>query len=114
MYWFVLPSCIPNSIAVGATDQIGEIASYSNYDKLLDIYAAGYANMYAPGGIQTYNVGTSVATQIAASQYIAIKSAKPTYTFTQLYDLIIKTSLVAKSGRVPYGKSINLQGALNG
>ena len=108
------PSCIFNSIAVGATDQIGEIASYSNYDKLLDIYAAGYANMYAPGNIQTYNVGTSVATQIAASQYIAIKSAKPTYTFTQLYDLIIRTSLIAKSGRVPYGKSINLQGALNG
>lgn len=108
------PSCIPNSIAVGATDQIGEIASYSNYDKLLDIYAAGYANMYAPGNIQVYNVGTSVATQIAASQYIKIKSAKPTYTFTQLYDLIIKTSFVAKSGRVPYGKAINLQGALNG
>lgn len=108
------PSCIPNSIAIGAIDQIGDIASYSNYDKLLDIYAAGYANMYAPGGTQTYNVGTSVATQIAASQYIAIKTAKPTYTFTQLYDLIIKTSVVAKSGRVPYGKAINLQGALNG
>ena len=108
------PSCISNSIAVGAIDQIGEIASYSNYDKLLDIYATGYANMYAPGNIQTYNVGTSVATQIAASQYIAIKSAKPTYTFTQLYDLIIRTSLIAKSGRVPYGKLINLQGALNG
>ena len=108
------PACISDSIAVGSTDQIGEIASYSNYDKLLDIYAAGYADMFFPGGQKVYSVGTSIATQVAASQYIAIKSAKPTYTFTQLYDLIIKTSLVAKSGRVPFGKAINLQGALNG
>lgn len=108
------PSCVSDSVAVGSVDQIGEIASYSNYDKLLDLYAVGYANMYAPGNIATYNVGTSIATQIAASQYIAIKSVKVTYTFTQLYDLIIKTSVVAKSGRVPFGKAINLQGALNG
>lgn len=108
------PSCIPNSIAIGATDQIGEIASYSNYDKLLDLYAPGYANMYAPGGQQVYNVGTSVSTQIAAAQYIQIKSVKTTYTFNQIYDLILKTSTIAKSGRVPFGKLINLQGALNG
>lgn len=108
------PACISDSIAVGATDQIGEIASYSNYDKLLDIYTTGYANMYLPSGEQVYNVGTSVAVQIAAAQYLAIKNVKSTYTFQQLYDLIVKTSIVAKSGRVPYGKAINLQGALNG
>lgn len=108
------PSCIPNSIAIGATDQINEISSYANYDKLLDLYAPGYANMYVPGGTQTYGVGTSISTQVAASQYIAIKSVKTNYTFNQIYDLILKTSIIAKSGRVPYGKLINLQGALNG
>jgi hypothetical protein len=107
------PSCISNSVAIGATDQIGEIASYSNYDgKLLDFYAPGFGTLTAPGGTQTYDVGTSISTQIAAAQYISIKFAKPTYTFDQIYKLIISTSTIAKSGRVPYGKSINLKGAL--
>lgn len=108
------PSCIPNSVAIGATDQIGEIATYSNFDKtLMDLYAPGYATLTSPGGFQTYQVGTSISTQVAAAQYLTIKSAKPTYTAQQIYDMIVSTAKVAKSARVPYGKLINVEGALN-
>jgi hypothetical protein len=69
--------------------------------------------MIAPGNIPTYNVGSSVATQVAAAQYLAIKFAKPSYSFTQLYDIIINTATTAKSARVPSGKTINMNGAIN-
>jgi len=109
------PSCIPQAMAIGATDTIGEIASYSNYQKnLLDFYAPGFGTLTMPGGTTSYQVGTSISAQVAASKYIVIKSAKPNLTMKQIYDLIISTSSVAKSGLVPYGKSINLTGVLNG
>ncbi len=108
------PACIPTAIAIGAIDQIREIASSSNYDLLLDFYAEGFAVALMPGGGEKYIVGTSPATQVAASQYIAIKTAKPTNTLKEIYNLIIRTSTVAKSGRVPFGKAINLQAALVG
>lgn len=38
------PACIPASIAIGAIDAKGQIASYSNYDRtLIDFYAPGTA-----------------------------------------------------------------------
>jgi hypothetical protein len=109
------PACIPESIAVGATDQYGQIATYSNYDsKLLDFYALGNVQVTAPGNKVTWGAGTSVATQVAAAGWIAIKNAKPTLTYQQIYDLIIKTSTPAVSAKLPTGKQINIQGAING
>lgn len=108
------PSCIPDSVAVGGTDQIGEIASYNNYDVLLDIYAQGFGVLTAPGGVLTNQIGSSIATQFAAMQYLAVKSMKPGYSHDQIYNLIIATANTTKSARVPSGKAINLQGALNG
>lgn len=108
------PACINEAIAVGGTDQIGEIATYNNYDNRLDIYAQGFGVLVGPGGIQTNQIGSSISNLVAASDYMAIKSIKTQYTYQQIYDLIIKTSTVAKSARVPFGKSINIQGALNG
>jgi hypothetical protein len=109
------PACIPDSIAIGATDQYGQIATYSNYDKnLLDFYALGNVQITSPGNKLSWGAGTSVATQVAAAGWIAIKSAKPTYTYQQIYDLIIKTATPAVSTKVPTGKQLNIQGAING
>ena len=109
------PACIPDSIAIGATDQYGQIATYSNYDaKLLDFYAVGTAQITSPGGKITWGSGTSVATQVAAAGWIAIKTAKPAFTYQQIYDLIIKTATPAVSAKLPTGKQLSIKGAING
>lgn len=109
------PSCIQESIAIGATDQYDEIASYSNYDKnLIDFYALGITSAWKPGGVKSNVAGTSASTQIAAAQWIAIKQAKPNLSYQELYDLIAKTSKTTNSAKVFGGKLINLQGAING
>lgn len=109
------PSCIEESIAIGATDQYDEVASYSNYDKnLIDFYALGITSAWKPGGTISNVAGTSASTQIAAAQWIAIKQAKPNLSYQEIYDLISRTSKTTNSAKVFGGKLINIQGAING
>lgn len=108
------PACIKSSIAVGAVMPTNEVAIYSNFDlNLIDFFALGTTRATAPGG-KTVNVGgTSAATVIAATQWATIKSAKPTLTYSQIYDLISSTSIPTKNSRVSGGKLINLSGAIS-
>ena len=108
------PACIQSSIAVGAVMPTNEVAIYSNFDlNLIDFFALGTTRATAPGG-KTVNVGgTSAATVIAATQWATIKSAKPTLTYSQIYDLISSTSIPTKNSRVSGGKLINLSGAIS-
>ena len=70
------PSCIPETVAVGAVDQIGEIASYSNNDSsLLDFFALGNMPAVGPGNISKNIAGTSAATQVAAATYLKLMTA---------------------------------------
>jgi serine protease len=109
------PACIPSSIAIGATMPAGTVAIYSNHDPVLtDFFALGTVRATVPGGKVVNVAGTSAATVIAATQWATIKSAKPTLTYTQIYDLISKTSTFTYNSQVKTGKLINLQGALNG
>lgn len=67
------PSCIPEVVAVGAVDQIGEIASYSNNDPaLLDFFALGNMPAVGPGNVSKNIAGTSSATQVAAAAYLRL------------------------------------------
>jgi len=69
------PSCIPETVAIGAVDQIGEIASYSNNDNnLLDLFALGNMPAVGPGNVSKNIAGTSSATQVAAAKYIELSS----------------------------------------
>lgn len=69
------PSCIPDTVAIGAVDQIGEIASYSNNDNnLLDLFALGNMPAVGPGNVSKNIAGTSSATQVAAAKYIDLSS----------------------------------------
>ncbi len=109
------PSCIPQSIAIGATMPTKEIAIYSNYDpNLLDFFAQGTIQSIAPGGKIVNVAGTSAATAIAATQWATIKTAKPNLSYKDIYDLISRTSIPTKNSKIPSGKLINLTGALNG
>jgi serine protease len=108
------PACIQSSIAIGAVMPTNEIAIYSNFDsKLVDFFALGTTRATAPGGKVVNVGGTSAATVIAATQWATIKAAKPTLTYTQIYDLISATSIPTKNSRVSGGKLINLTGALS-
>lgn len=109
------PACIKESIAIGATDLSNNIASYSNNDySLTDFYTTGMAKAFTVGGKSGTASGTSVATQIAAAQWLKIKSSKQLTAYDDIYNLISNTSINVKSKRVIFGKLINLKGATNG
>jgi hypothetical protein len=109
------PSCITESIAIGAVDQYNEIAIYSNADAArTDFYALGNMRLSLPGGTETNAAGTSVSTQVAAARWIQALSAKPTLTYDQLIALFDKTAIASKNAYVSYGKVINVTGAING
>lgn len=105
------PSCIPESISIGAVDQYGEVALYSNYDKaLLDFYALGNTVATKPGGSVSNVAGTSASTQIAAAQWIQLKSANPALSYQELYALITNTSKPVFNSKITGGKLISIGG----
>jgi len=109
------PSCINESISVGAVDQYNEIAIYSNADSnRVDFYALGIMGVSLPGGLSANAAGTSVSAQVAAANWVALSTAKPTLSYDQLYALFDKTHIKTMSGKVPFGKLMNLAGAING
>jgi hypothetical protein len=109
------PACIPSAIAIGATMPAQTVAIYSNYDPLLiDFFAQGTIQGTTVGGGKVNIAGTSASTVIAATSWATIKASKPNLTYAQVYDLISKTSINTYNSKVPSGKLINLQGAING
>ena len=109
------PACLPESIAVGASMPSNAVAVYTNYDaKLIDFFALGTTTTYGPGNVKAPVAGTSASIQAAAAIWLAISSAKPGLTYSQMYDLISRTSTSISNSKIKGGKLINLQGALNG
>jgi hypothetical protein len=109
------PACINEAIAVGATDQENEITRYSNYDpQKLDFYALGNTVAVNPDGNQKNVAGTSVSTQVAASQWVMISQAKPNLTYTQQYDLMKLTSKKVLNFMISGGDMIDVVSAING
>ena len=107
------PSCIPEAFAIGAGSKNG-IALYSNYDPLLvDFHALGNARVVGPNNASTNVAGTSVSAQIAAANWIMLKSSRPSLSVTEINNLIIKTSRKI-SGRQGSGMLFEIKGALNG
>lgn len=109
------PACLPESIAVGATTPTSAVAVYSNYDaKLIDFYSLGTTTSFGPGNVKVNVAGTSASIQAAAAQWLAVKSAKPSLTLSQVYDLIARTATITSNSRVKNVKLINQAGAING
>lgn len=108
------PACIQESISIGAVTQYDEIAIYTNHDPLrTDFFALGNMRLSIPGGSEVNAAGTSVSTQVAAAQWVALANAKPTLSYDQLYALLDKTHTKTFNSRISYGKLINIAGALN-
>jgi hypothetical protein len=102
------PSCIPDVIAVGAVDQIGEIASYSNNDnELLDFFALGNMPAIAPGNISKNIAGTSSATQVAAANYLTL-SETTGKSGNELINIMKANSVVTVGRQGSFKKLISL------
>jgi hypothetical protein len=109
------PSCIPETISMGATMPAESIAFYSNYDNnLIDFYAQGTTVLYGLDGKKTNFAGSSASVLVGATSWATIKSAKSELTYIQIYNLISRTSKLTFSSKIKSAKLINLQGALNG
>lgn len=109
------PSCIPDSVAIGATMPAKTIASYSNNDSLrIDFFAQGTMQGVGVGGQKVNLAGTSASTQIAASNWVALKQAKPSLTYSEIYNLFSITADNTYNSKIKTGKLMNLQKAING
>ena len=107
------PACIPAAIAIGAIDTKGQIASYSNYDRILnDFYVQGTAPALLPGGGSTTSTGTSVSTLIAASYWMRVMEQRPELTMAEISQLFRNTGPIVFDSKFRYGRKMDLEAAL--
>ncbi len=84
------PAAYPGVMKVGAIDSNNNIASWSNRGE--DVLAPGVDVLSTvPGGYDTYS-GTSMATPHASAVVALAIAAHPTYTNTQIFDLVVSTT----------------------
>jgi hypothetical protein len=105
------PACLAPVIAVGSIDKYGH-ALYSNAGSDLDFDAMGTMVVSNGGNSTIQAVGTSLAAQVFAASWMAIKQAKPSLTYDQEYDLIKATQTLSSNTGVKNVPTINLNGAL--
>lgn len=97
------PACIDSSVSVGYVDRNDEIAVNSNYDaSKLDLFAPGFFTIAGPGNVSKNISGSSAAIQVAAANYVALQSSKPTLSMQVLIDLLKSTakSTVGRQGTI--------------
>ena len=109
------PACLPESIAMGATMPDNSVASYSNHDALLvDFHARGTTVLYGINANKTNFAGSSASVLVGATSWATVKAAKSQLGYTDLYNLLLKTSTPTRNSKIAKANLINLQAALNG
>lgn len=94
------PACITNAVTVSANSVTDGPAIYTNYDKnATDMFALGRLRVINSDGFFFNEDGTSISNQVAASIYVGLKSKNPTFTRTQILDIMKQRSypLASKS-----------------
>ena len=112
------PSNYPqdNVLAVAATDQNDNLASFSNYGASTVDLAAPGVNIYSTymnGGYATLS-GTSMATPHVTGAVALLRDAHPGWTYTQVITALKATvdPKAGLSGKVASGGRLNLDGAI--
>jgi len=106
------PSCIPSSIAIGATTPEKSIAIYSNFDpNLVDFFVRGSYRTTNPDSTLKNIAGTSASTVVAATQWATVKNNRPNLNYLEVYDIFSKTSIPVSNSKITGGKLTNFEGA---
>ena len=117
------PACISHSIAIGGVSVPSKhvmldaptVNLQSNYDKnLVDLWGDWHSTSIYPGNIAGSSVGTSVATQVVAAKYVALKLAKPNVSSSDLISLMKLYSDKVSSVANQEVSLFNLSRAING
>jgi hypothetical protein len=94
------PSCLTDSAIVvsGSTDGDGQWIA-TNFDSAkTDYFAyAGTINLMNPDGKTVRVAGTSVSVQVASAMYMILKGKNPSYTYSQMIDLLNQKSIKLSS-----------------
>jgi len=119
-----IPACVSGAIAVGATTDDDQMASYSNNASFLDLLAPGGANASTgteiwssiPGGGYREQSGTSMAAPHVAGAFALLKQRSPSAFISKLQDDLVQTGTPVTDTRVdpPLVKPrINVNAALD-
>ena len=105
------PACNTGIISVGG--EINNVHAYwSNYSPNIGWDALGQLTVNSVGNKPVTSIGTSIATTISAASWVAIKQAKPTLNYQQIYSLIKSTASTSSSVYVKSVATLNLKEAL--
>jgi hypothetical protein len=97
---------------VGALNNKDQIASYSNMDRTLsDFYVLGDIGTVGPAGAYRFATGTSVSTQIAAAKWIAMVSAYPTKSYSEIYSAFRSSGSIVFDKSYKYGRKMEFDKA---
>lgn len=105
------PACNTGIISIGG--QMNNVHAYwSNSSPLLGWDALGTLTVNSVGNKPFTSVGTSIATAISAASWVAIKQAKPTLNYQQIYSLIKSTATTSNAVYAKNIPTLNLTAAL--
>lgn len=97
----VTPSCISSAIAIGATDDNDNIASYSNISSFVSLLAPGSSVVSSvPGGGTGSKSGTSMATPHVSGAFALFRQAIPDATVDQALTYMQATGTLVNDLRI--------------
>lgn len=107
------PACLPESVAIGAIDDKGQIPPYSNMDRLLsDFYTVGHMQTTVPGGSTSASTGTSISTLVAASNWVRVQNLYPNLGYQEIFQLFRGTGKIVFDSKYRYGRAIDMDAML--
>ncbi|WP_276357854.1 S8 family peptidase [Cohnella caldifontis] len=96
------PARYGNTIAVGATNELGRVASFTNRSGLIDIYAPGDKIVSAWVGSKYREMsGTSMATSHVSGAIALLLALKPGLTPQQIKEIIQRSGKPLKGAKAP-------------
>jgi hypothetical protein len=105
------PACNTGIISVGG--EMNNVPAYwSNYSPNIGWNALGTLTVNSVGNKPVVSIGTSIATQISAASWVAIKQAKPSLNYQQIYSLIKNTASISNATYAKNVPTLNLTAAL--
>lgn len=105
------PACNTGIISVGG--EMNNVPAYwSNYSPNIGWDALGTLTVNSVGNKPVVSTGTSIATQISAASWVAVRQAKPTLNYQQIYSLIRNTASISNAVYAKNVPTLNLTAAL--